>query len=242
MPRRCEVCRHESRAEIDSLLARGETLRDISRQHRIGKDAIRRHSLKCIPSTLAAAKHEAEVVRGRDLGSVLSEAYDALRRLAVKAEEGSQFAVAGKLQGETLRIAELLLRASQIARERTAGFDEALLIRRTQDRALELLFGGMPDGLRIQLAAWVNERREERLRAQVEEGERRLAESVLPLSPDDGAREAARADGGAFHRDGIRAQCSCGRWLRFDRTGAPLPADLCSECLSRRGPQPYQAC
>jgi hypothetical protein len=225
MPRKCEVCRHESRAAIDAALGCGETLRDIARQHRIGKDSIRRHSLKCIPSTLAAAKHEAEVVRGRDLGSVLSEAYDALRRLAVKAEGSSQYAVAGKLQGETLRIAELLLRASQIARERTAGFDEVSLVRRTQDRALQLLFDGIPDALRAQLAAWVNERREERLRAQVEEAERQMAESVLPLSPEAGA---------AFHHDGMddgepRGRCVCGRSLRF-RGGQPLIEDVCGDC------------
>jgi hypothetical protein len=233
MPRKCEACRHESRAEIDAALARGETLRDIARRYRIGKDAIRRHSLKCIPSTLAAAKHEAEVVRGRDLGSVLSEAYDALRRLAVKAEEGSQFAVAGKLQGETLRIAELLLRASQIARERTAGFDEATLIRRTQDRALQLLFDGMSNALRAQLAAWVAARREERHRAQVAESERAMAESVLPLSPDAGAEQP---DSIMMENGG---RCVCGLLLRFVN-GEPVAEDLCEPC--RRALQEHTRC
>jgi 5'-3' exonuclease len=42
-----------------------------------------------------------------------------------------------------------------------------------------MLFDGMPDDLRSQLAAWVEARREKRLRAEVEECEARMP-SRLP--------------------------------------------------------------
>jgi len=44
MPRKCSICEHKSRHEIDeSLVSPNATLRDVGRQYRVSKDALSRH-------------------------------------------------------------------------------------------------------------------------------------------------------------------------------------------------------
>jgi hypothetical protein len=44
MGRKCSICEHKSRQEIDSaLVSPGAVLRDIASQYRVGKDALSRH-------------------------------------------------------------------------------------------------------------------------------------------------------------------------------------------------------
>ena len=68
MPRRCTVCTHPRREEIDRLLvARGGTFRDIARQFRVGKDALFRHYDDHLPEALAKAEGAKEAARADDL-------------------------------------------------------------------------------------------------------------------------------------------------------------------------------
>jgi hypothetical protein len=95
MPRKCTVCEHPKRAEIDTALADSATrLRGIARTHHLSEDAVFRHKTAHLPATLSKA-HEAEEA---------SRADDLLRQ--VKA-----------LQGKTL---SLLLKAEAAGELRTA--------------------------------------------------------------------------------------------------------------------------
>ena len=59
MPRRCTVCDHAERAEIDRALIRGTPLRDIAGHYGLTKSAVERHQKEHLPKVLMAA-HEAE--------------------------------------------------------------------------------------------------------------------------------------------------------------------------------------
>lgn len=67
MPRRCTICDHSQRAEIDSALMEGTTFRDIARQWRVSKDAVARHKADHIPVALAKAKRAEETTQGDTL-------------------------------------------------------------------------------------------------------------------------------------------------------------------------------
>ena len=68
MPRRCTVCTHPKREEIDRLLvARGGTFRAIARQFRVGKDSLIRHHDDHLPATLTKAREAEEHARADDL-------------------------------------------------------------------------------------------------------------------------------------------------------------------------------
>ncbi len=102
MPRKCTVCEHPKRSDIDTALAdSANRLRGIARTYHLSEDAVFRHKTAHLPSTLSKA-HEAEEV---------SRADDLLRQ--VKA-----------LQGKTL---SLLLKAEAAGELRTAlaGIREA---------------------------------------------------------------------------------------------------------------------
>lgn len=67
MPRRCTVCDHPQREEIDRRLVGGEAYRDIARQFGLSKDAISRHKESHIPDALVVAQEAGEVAQADDL-------------------------------------------------------------------------------------------------------------------------------------------------------------------------------
>lgn len=69
MPRKCTICEHKSRQEIDSaLVSPGAVLRDIARQFRVSKDALSRHVKGGhIAERIQKAKHAHEAVAGDNL-------------------------------------------------------------------------------------------------------------------------------------------------------------------------------
>ena len=66
MPRKCTVCEHPNRADIDTALADSATrLRGIARTYHLSEDAVFRHKTAHQPATLSKA-HEAEEVARAD--------------------------------------------------------------------------------------------------------------------------------------------------------------------------------
>jgi hypothetical protein len=43
MPRKCTICRHAKRREIEADLQAGLSYRDVARRHSVSKDAVSRH-------------------------------------------------------------------------------------------------------------------------------------------------------------------------------------------------------
>ena len=82
MARRCTVCDHRQREEIDRQLVCGESYRDIARQFGLSKDAVSRHKESHIPDALVEAQDAGEVAQGDTLlaqvKALQSEAQDIL--------------------------------------------------------------------------------------------------------------------------------------------------------------------
>lgn len=58
MPRRCAVCTHPQREEIDAALVRGDSIRGIAPVYAISRFALGRHKRNHLPETLAQALEE----------------------------------------------------------------------------------------------------------------------------------------------------------------------------------------
>ena len=67
MPRRCTVCDHPQREEIDMQLVCGESYRTISDHFGLSKTALIRHKESHIPDALVEAQDAGEVAQADDL-------------------------------------------------------------------------------------------------------------------------------------------------------------------------------
>jgi len=102
MPRVCTITAHPQRDAIDAALLAGQSLRDIARQYRVGKDAIARYRNERMPVPLAVAKKSAEVARGV---SVLEQ----IRVLATDAQRiGNRAEAEGDLRTALMGVRELV--------------------------------------------------------------------------------------------------------------------------------------
>jgi hypothetical protein len=84
MPRVCTACSHPERGEIDAALVEGETLRDIARQYRVGKDVVARHKEAHLPGHLVKAHEVAEIA---DADTLLSRLRDLNRETSAILKE-----------------------------------------------------------------------------------------------------------------------------------------------------------
>ena len=82
MPRRCTVCDHPQREEIDMQLVCGESYRTIADRFRLSKTALIRHKESHIPDALVEAQDAGEAAQGDTLlaqvKALQSEAQDIL--------------------------------------------------------------------------------------------------------------------------------------------------------------------
>lgn len=104
MPRRCSICDHADRAEIDRALVRGTPKRRIAAHHRLSETAVRRHADRHVPKLLARAAAEAEREETLTAGALLDDLRGlqrTARRLGDKAE------AAGDLSTALRAVAEL---------------------------------------------------------------------------------------------------------------------------------------
>lgn len=109
MSRRCTICGHPQRAEIDGAGVAGtETIRDIAGQYRIGKSALARHFGSHVSAKLAKAAEAAEVASA---DSLLAQAQRLLADAqAIQAEAMGAFDHRTALQAvrEQARLLDLL--------------------------------------------------------------------------------------------------------------------------------------
>ncbi len=84
MPRTCTACSHPERKDIDGALVAGETLRDIARQYRVGKDVVARHKEAHLPGLLIKAREIEEVA---DADTLLSRLRDLNRETSAILKE-----------------------------------------------------------------------------------------------------------------------------------------------------------
>lgn len=67
MPRRCSICDHTERVEIDLALVGGEPYRSIAKRYEASESAMYRHKAEHLPEKLSRAQDAAEVAEADDL-------------------------------------------------------------------------------------------------------------------------------------------------------------------------------
>ena len=110
MPRRCTVCDHAQRAEIDRSLVHGTAYRHIAARYALSTGALQRHRAEHLPRLLTEAKEAEEAA---DADSLLSEVRELHRRtlaLLDTAEEAGELATALRAIREARGNVELLAR------------------------------------------------------------------------------------------------------------------------------------
>lgn len=73
MPRKCTVCAHPNRDDIDKMILDGESLRDIAGRFGTSSSSLQRHKQDHLPRTLLRAQEVGEVARA---DSLLDQVYD----------------------------------------------------------------------------------------------------------------------------------------------------------------------
>jgi len=89
MPRKCSICEHVSRHEIDTaLVSPNATLRDIARQYRVSKDAVSRHIKGGhIAAKIQKAKHAHEALAADILLNRIQKFHDKFEKVAKNAQQ-----------------------------------------------------------------------------------------------------------------------------------------------------------
>lgn len=73
MPRRCTICTHEKRGEIERALIRGEPFRDVASRFGTSPSALHRHKTSHLAENLAKAYETTQVTRAVDLAREAEE-------------------------------------------------------------------------------------------------------------------------------------------------------------------------
>ena len=110
MPRKCTVCAHPKRAEIDKLIVEGVPYRSIAGRFSVSKSAVERHAKNHLPRTLAKAHEAKEVARADDLLARAREYETRAVALLEKAAEENDYGTALRGIKEARSCLELLAR------------------------------------------------------------------------------------------------------------------------------------
>jgi len=110
MTRKCTICAHSRREEIDQAIVDGVPYRSIAGQFSLSKSAVERHAKNHLPRTLAKAHEAKEVARADDLLTRAKEYEDKAVALLDKAEEDGDYRTALRGIKEARSCLELLAR------------------------------------------------------------------------------------------------------------------------------------
>jgi len=110
MSRKCKVCGHPDRDNIDINLVAGISFRDLSRRFKIDKSALHRHKKNHIPTTLVKAEKTKELSRANNLIEKIEELRVKAERILRKAEANGDYRTALSGIRELTRIIEILAR------------------------------------------------------------------------------------------------------------------------------------
>ncbi len=108
MPRRCTICAHESRIDIDRALVARTSYRAIACRFDVGRESLRRHAEEHLPETLALAEKAREAARADDLLDQIRALQGVTFRALKRAEAAGDWAVLfravreGRLNAETM--------------------------------------------------------------------------------------------------------------------------------------------
>jgi hypothetical protein len=114
MPRKCTVCDHDQRHDVDIALVRRKPYRHIAARFDVTTQALQRHSHDHLPELLVKAKEDGERGNAKELAAELSRVKEDVRRLKGKAEEEGDIRTALLGCDKALKALELQAKVEQI--------------------------------------------------------------------------------------------------------------------------------
>ena len=108
MPRKCTICHHVEREEIDAALVRRDTFRNIAAQHGVSTSALVRHSDDHLPKALLKARDVAEVAAADNILGQMQDLRERALAILTKAEDSDDLRTALGAIRECCRCIELL--------------------------------------------------------------------------------------------------------------------------------------
>ncbi len=108
MPRRCTVCTHKDRAQIDQALVERQSFRAIGRQYGVSKDSLIRHHDDHLPASLVKAQEATEAAQADALLAQVVDLRDKALGILKKAEGTNELQTAISAIREARANVELL--------------------------------------------------------------------------------------------------------------------------------------
>ena len=107
MPRRCSICIHERRPEIERSVLAGDSYRTVAQRFRVSRDAVVRHR-KHLTVAVAKPLGSEQITQSESLLAQLEELKNEAQRLKQKAERAGDYRAALAAVRELCRIVELV--------------------------------------------------------------------------------------------------------------------------------------
>ena len=111
MPRRCTICDHTERDQIDRALVRGAAFRHIAARYDVSTTALQRHKAEHLPAALVRARQVGDVISAADLVALLTRLYGRTERIYQRAEAAGNDRVALLAIREGVKVLAVALRA-----------------------------------------------------------------------------------------------------------------------------------
>src|SRR4029077_20324690 len=106
MSRKCSVCNHDRRQEIEHMLLRGESHRAVAQQFNVPRGEVARH-LKHASTALAEARKLREIEDGKSILLQLRELNFQAEQLKARADRAGDYRTALAAVREKTRLVEL---------------------------------------------------------------------------------------------------------------------------------------
>jgi hypothetical protein len=100
VPRKCSICSHKKRCQIDESLINNAEYSGLAREYRVSEDALKRHVDKGhISKVIQAAANENQIAHGKSLQEKIDEAYKLALDAAKDAKKSDLRAFGGCIGG-----------------------------------------------------------------------------------------------------------------------------------------------
>jgi hypothetical protein len=113
MPRRCTVCTHTSREEIEAELIEGKEFREMAARFSLSSAALFRHRRGHLPERLVKAREAAEISRAEGLVGQLEALQAKAKQILEKAESDGDLRTALAGVKELSRLIELVAKMTR---------------------------------------------------------------------------------------------------------------------------------
>jgi hypothetical protein len=111
VPRKCSLCIHERRYDIEQAMLAGGSYRVVAQRFAVSRDAVVRHR-RHLPAVLTRAQEVKEAAHGDSLLAQLRDLTSEAKRLKAMAEEAGDYRAALAAVRELCRIVELVAKLS----------------------------------------------------------------------------------------------------------------------------------